>query len=325
MNWYNSLDKLLYQLAQGLSLTDCEQAYLAEYLPTDLLSINEREVFQLIPKIYPRLQDFASRFAVNLSWQNLWRFYAPLVVFLLAQKPPFCLGIVGMQGTGKTTLSLLLKHILEICDRRVLCLSLDDLYKTYSDRQQLQKSDPRFRWRGVPHTHDVALGLELFTAIRHNHYPLSVPRFDKSLHQGAGDRTSPEVINDPLDIVLFEGWFVGAQCLNNLPASASQFTQDCNQKLRDYQPLWQVLDYLVALIPSDYRYSLQWRQSAEIKQIEQGKGGMSPAEVQEFVDYFWQALPPEIYLPDIANRSNLVVHLDSDRQVLHITTGFSDN
>jgi len=325
MNWHNSLDKLLNQLAQGLSLTECEQAYLAEYLPRDLLSINEGAVFQLIPQIYPRLQEFVCRVAINLSWQNLWRFYAPLAVFLLGQKPPFCLGIVGMQGTGKTTLSLLLKQILEICDRRVLCLSLDDLYKTYSDRQRLQQDDPRFRWRGVPHTHDVELGIELFTAIRHNRYPLSVPRFDKSLHQGAGDRISPEIIDYPIDIVLFEGWFVGAQYLADLPASASQFTRDCNQKLRDYQPLWQFVDYLVALIPSDYQYSLQWRQSAEIKQIEQGKGGMSPAEIEAFVHYFWQALPPAIYLPDIAKRANLVVHLDSDRQVCHITTDFLDN
>jgi len=323
MNWQKSLDKLVCQLAQGLPLTECERAYLAEYLPTDLLGINETAVFDLIHRIYPSLQQFAHRFAFNLSWKNLWRVYAPLAVFMLEQTSPFCLGIVGLQGTGKTTLSLLLKHILESCDRRVLCFSLDDLYKTYSDRQQLQQSDPRFRWRGVPHTHDVELGLQLFTAIRHSRYPLSVPRFDKSLHHGAGDRISPEIIDYPIDIVLFEGWFVGAQYLADLPASASQFTRDCNQKLWDYQPLWQFLDYLVALIPSDYRYSLQWRQSAETKQIAQGKGGMSPAEIQAFVAYFWQALPPEIYLPDIASRANLVVHLDSDRQVLSLTTGFS--
>jgi len=325
MYWHKSLDKLLCQLAQGLPLTDCEQAYLAEFLPVNLLRINEIEVFQLIPQIYGRLQQFANQFSLNLNWQNVWRFYAPLSVFILAQKSPFFLGIVGMQGTGKTTLSLMLKHILEQCDRSVLCLSLDDLYKTFADRQALQQRDPRLRWRGVPHTHDVELGLELFHAIRHSRYPLAVPRFDKSLQAGAGDRTTAEIINNPIDVVVFEGWFVGAHCLPNLPPDCSQFTQDCNQNLKDYQPLWQFLDYLVALIPSNYADSLQWRQSAEMKQIQQGKAGMSPTEVTAFVEYFWQALPPEIYLPDLAQRADLVVRLNSDRQIVSITTGSANN
>ncbi|MFM7614146.1 MAG: ATP-binding cassette domain-containing protein, partial [Synechococcales cyanobacterium] len=37
---------------------------------------------------------------------------------------------------------------------------------------------------------------------------MTVPRFDKSALCGMGDRTTPEII-DQVDIVLFEGWFVG--------------------------------------------------------------------------------------------------------------------
>jgi D-glycerate 3-kinase len=118
---------------------------------------------------------------------------------------------------------------------------------------------------------------------------------------------------------------VGAQYIPDLPASCSPFTKDCNDKLRDYQPLWQFLDYLVALLPTDYRYSLQWRQLAERKQIEQGRQGMTPAEVQAFVEYFWEALPPAIYLPAIAKRANLVVYLNGDRQIVSMTTGSSDS
>ncbi|NJL21401.1 MAG: hypothetical protein HC895_12160 [Leptolyngbyaceae cyanobacterium SM1_3_5] len=35
-----------------------------------------------------------------------------------------------------------------------------------------------------------------------------LPRFDKSLHEGAGDRIDPERV-DRADVILFEGWFVG--------------------------------------------------------------------------------------------------------------------
>ncbi len=325
MNWHYSLDKLLQRLAENIPLTACEQAYLQEYLPTDLLPIDGGEVCRFFAKTYAPLQEFASHHRLSLSGQMLWRFYVPLAVFVLSQKCPFFVGFVGMQGTGKTTLCSVLKCLLEMGDRRVLCLSLDDLYKTYRERQILQQLDPRLRWRGVPSTHDVGLAVELFRAIQQGTYPLAVPRFDKSLHQGAGDRLAPEVIDYPVDIVLFEGWFVGAQYIPDLPASCSPFTKDCNDKLRDYQPLWQFLDYLVALLPTDYRYSLQWRQLAERKQIEQGRQGMTPAEVQAFVEYFWEALPPAIYLPAIAKRANLVVYLNGDRQIVSMTTGSSDS
>jgi glycerate kinase (EC 2.7.1.31) len=45
-------------------------------------------------------------------------------------------------------------------------LSLDDLYKTYADRQQLQKADPRLIWRGPPGTHDLELGIAVLDRLR---------------------------------------------------------------------------------------------------------------------------------------------------------------
>ncbi len=324
-NWNNSLDKLVRQLGENIPLSAEERFCLGAYLPTDFLRIDTAQVYKLLLEIYTPLKQFTQRCGLPLTEEMLWRFYAPLAVFLLGQKSPFFLGIVGMQGTGKTTLCAVLQEILQLCDRRVLCLSLDDLYKTYRERQILQQIDPRLRWRGVPSTHDVQLGVELFEAIQQGKYPLAVPRFDKSLHDGAGDRLAPEIISYPVDIVLFEGWFVGVPYIANLPKACTAFTRDCNHKLLSYQPLWQFLDYLVALIPTDYSYSLQWRQLAEQRQIAQGKGGMSPAEIAAFVAYFGEALPPEIYLPEVAKRANWVVYLDGNRHIVGMATGSSNS
>ncbi|WP_239651506.1 hypothetical protein [Neosynechococcus sphagnicola] len=145
-----------------------------------------------------------------------WGVWLPLALHIAQQHQqmgrPWIQGILGGQGTGKTTLALLLKLILEHLGYRVLTLSLDDLYKTYRDRQQLRAADPRLIWRGPPGTHDIDLGIQVLDQLRQ---PLAgqliqVPRFDKSAWQGQGDRTSPEIIT-PVDIVLFEGWFVGVR------------------------------------------------------------------------------------------------------------------
>jgi glycerate kinase (EC 2.7.1.31) len=78
-----------------------------------------------------------------------------------------------------------------------------------------------------------------------------------------------------VDIVLFEGWFVGVEPigdrqLNEFLAGAPfpiltegdrQFARDMNAKLHDYLPLWQRLDKLIVLYPKDYRISGVWRNS----------------------------------------------------------------
>ena len=142
---------------------------------------------------------------------------------------PLIQGILGGQGTGKTTLCQVLRLIIGKLGYSTVSLSLDDLYKTYADRQQLQKADPRLIWRGPPGTHDIDLGIAVLDKLRGSptrhlaavdnpksdalkpdliNKNIEIPRFDKSAYGGAGDRSQPEIISSA-DIVLFEGWFVG--------------------------------------------------------------------------------------------------------------------
>ena len=57
-------------------------------------------------------------------------------------------GILGSQGTGKTTLCIILQHILNYFGFSTAILSIDDLYLTYAARKILQQQDPRLIWRG---------------------------------------------------------------------------------------------------------------------------------------------------------------------------------
>jgi D-glycerate 3-kinase len=229
---------------------------------------------------------------------------------------PLVVGILAGQGTGKSTLVNLLSKILkEEFQLHAVCLSLDDLYLPYADRLQLQAEDDRLIWRGPPSTHEIYLGLNLLRQIRAQTFPAFIPQFDKSLCNGAGDRTSPVEIQ-AADIVLFEGWFVGCRPVSPLLINAApapieteadrDFARDMNCALHAYLPLWEEIDRLIVLNPTDYRLSIQWRQEAEAKMRAAGKSGMNDSEIVQFVEYFWKALHPELFILPLLNEPQWV-------------------
>lgn len=278
---------------------------------------------RLLRNLYPAFREFCQGWRrVPLEW--LWVLWIPLALQLIeqhkARKFPLVQGILGGQGTGKTTLTAVLTLILRHLGYGVARLSLDDLYKTYADRLLL--TDARLRWRGPPGTHDIDLGIATLQQIRRGE-TTPLPRFDKSAHNGLGDRTQPEWVTD-VQIVLFEGWFVGLrpidpQAFDTAPApivtaADRAFARDCNVRLGDYLPLWQH-DRLIVLLPVDYRLSQQWRRQAEQQMKAAGQSGMTDRAIDEFVVYFWQALHPSLFLPPLLHDPtavNLVVEINPD-------------
>lgn len=277
--------------------------------------------FRLVPMFHPIWLQLAQDLA---HWHQLQNTAAP---------NPLVVGILAGQGTGKSTLVNLLTQILnDEFQLQAVCLSLDDLYLTYADRLQLQAQDPRLIWRGPPGTHEINLGLRLIQQIRAQQFPVFLPQFDKSLHQGAGDRTTSLEIQ-AADIVLFEGWFVGCRpvapfLIDQAPApiltaADREFARDMNCALHEYQPLWEEIDRLILLNPTDYRFSLEWRQEAEAKMRAMGKPGMSDADIVAFVEYFWKSLHPELFilpLKDEPQWVDRVIDIDVNHQPLQIYT-----
>jgi D-glycerate 3-kinase len=316
-----------------------QTSLLAASWQTINLGINQKTVALIVDRriqnfqsLYPNLQQFCQ---TKLGWQNcpidlLWDLWLPLAELIATWRDqlnrPLIQGVLGVQGTGKTSLTLILREILSYLGYQICCLSIDDFYKSYADRQELQQADPRFRWRGPPGTHDVELGVTVLKQLRQADFPVAVPRFDKSAQHGAGDRIEPAWL-DAADIGLFEGWFVGVrpidpQLFDIAPppidtAVDRAFAREINSRLQTYLPLWDQLDRLIVLAPSDYRFSQQWRQQAEQQMIATGRPGMNPTEITEFVTYFWRSLHPELFIQPLlqdADQVDLVIELDAEHR-----------
>ena len=176
----SSIGQILQILQQGNSLRKEELEILVNQELIDqksadvfnITSANVREViiersllFQSVIKDYDK---FPLRENHNL--ETLWKLWLPLGIKLANKRQnlgrPLVQGILGAQGTGKTTLAKILVLILDKLGYKTISISIDDIYKTYAERQLLQKQDSRLIWRGPPGTHDVSLGIEILDKLR---------------------------------------------------------------------------------------------------------------------------------------------------------------
>ena len=332
---------ILSKLRRSPELSIKENKILQEYSfyePDSFAYQKENTLYQQKKELFSQIYPSLSLLFQQLKFDNettilvsLWSFWLSLALELAQkrqqQTSPLVFGILGAQGTGKTTLTRILPIIWDCLNLSAVAISIDDLYKTYDDRQELLKIDPRLIWRGPPGTHDVTLGIETINQLQKGQESVSIPRFDKSAYDGMGDRTSPEIV-DPVDIIILEGWFVGVTPvpeaeLQNPPfplisESDYKFALDNNERLKEYLPLWQKLDYLMIFNPQQYQYSLQWRKEAEHKMIAEGKTGMSDEQIEEFVYYFWKALHPKIYIQSLIRnkqKTDLVVNINFKHEI----------
>lgn len=344
-----SITDILYRLVSGTELSAHERSQLTTHMLADanwaaafgvtLDTVDEviETRAHLLPALYPKVEAYWRQCRITAPCiELLWSLWLPLAQQLIqAQQQlsrPLIQGILGMQGAGKSTLTAMLCTVLQHLGYTSLTISIDDLYKTYSDRQALQRQDPRLIWRGPPGTHDVALGLEILDLLRVSQ-PTHIPRFDKSLHHGQGDRIGFETVM-AADIVLFEGWFTGFTPLPDTDFEAAPspidtpadlaFARDMNHALAAYIPLWERLDSLMMLRLTDYHLSKRWRLEAEQNAIASGKAGMSDTEVEQFVDYFWKALHPHLFIPHLLSnphKISLVIDIDHYHCVSTVCSG----
>lgn len=242
------------------------------------------------------------------------------------------LGICGAQGSGKTTVA---KAVLQRCGERgypAAALSLDDLYLPKAERERLAREiHPLLRTRGVPGTHDLALGLEVLSALgRGEAVPL--PRFDK-----ASDDRMPEsgwpAAPAGCRLLVFEGWCVGArpqsaQALRD-PVNTLEEREDpegtwrryANDALAgDYQRLFGWIGALALLAAPGFEVVFDWRMQQE-RQLREDAGPnasdvMDEAGVARFVRHY-ERLTRHI-LAEMPGWADLTIRLDRDRSPLAI-------
>jgi len=123
------------------------------------------------------------------------------------KKSPYFVGLAGGQGTGKTTISSLIKIILtKYFKLKVFRISIDDFYKTRKERVSLSKKvHPMLLTRGVPGTHDINMMLSFFRKAKSKQFKkLKLPTFNKA----TDDRFNKKYwydLKDKPDVIIFEG------------------------------------------------------------------------------------------------------------------------
>lgn len=255
---------------------------------------------------------------------------------------PFVLGINGAQGTGKSTLADFIREFLTNAhDRCTVVLSIDDLYLTRAQRQALAKDvHPLLGTRGVPGTHDVALGLSVIRSLQRleRGQSLLVPRFDKSKDDRFAESEWTR-ISGPVDLIILEGWCVGSQpqtddelsiAINDLERSEDPngiWRGYANQQLKDiYPPLFEMLDALVFMSVPDFDCVLRWRTEQEEKLAActsaRDTRVMTRAQIERFIQHYERITKQN--LKSISMRADVRLELGQDHQVVRSTTPSSD-
>lgn len=244
--------------------------------------------------------------------------------WLAAADGPLILGLCGAQGSGKSTLATGLQALMEREGYRTTILSLDDLYLGRRARAQLAAEiHPLFRTRGVPGTHDVARGVALLEAAKAGE-SLLLPRFDKGQDEPLPEG---EAIDGPADLLIFEGWCVGARPqakadlappVNTLERDEDQdeiWRRHVNRQLRGpYAELFGWLDRLVLLAAPDFSVVRGWRGQQEEALLMRGADqAMDAAQLDRFVQHY-ERLTCHI-LAEMPTRADLLLPLDEARRL----------
>ncbi|MBD1583169.1 kinase [Pseudoalteromonas sp. S16_S37] len=227
---------------------------------------------------------------------------APIVAWLNQQVSsavrPYCLGINGAQGSGKSTLAAYLVEHLNDSGYRTDRVSLDDFYLSSNERKQrASQVHPLFATRGVPGTHDTALVQQVLADFKQRR-SLLLPRFDKAIDEPCATYLWPKH-QQPLDILIFEGWCVGITAQSNEqlsgPINQLECEDDKNGHFRalvnaflatDYQPLFSHLDNLIYLDVGHFERVFKWRLQQEKQLIARTGKGMSDQQIKYFIMFF---------------------------------------
>lgn len=263
--------------------------------------------------------------------QTVDRFWRPIAAAIAAagktRGRPLVIGINGSQGSGKSTLCQCLELLLQAeHGLHAATLSLDDLYLTRSERMALAAAvHPLLMTRGVPGTHDIALGAAVIADVRTGRTGMRLPRFDKARDDRMAAADWP-VVAAKIDILLFEGWCVGATPQSaaalTAPVNSLEATEDAQGHWRHhvntaleapYRQLFAPIDLLVMLAAPRFEVVLGWRLLQEHKLRARTGNGMSPAAVKRFVMHF-ERLTRHM-LAAMPDQADVLVRLDEHHHV----------
>jgi D-glycerate 3-kinase len=267
--------------------------------------------------------------------KSLKNFYIP-ISFWIENKykkkgKTLILGFSGGQGSGKTTIAKILKIILKkFFKRKIYISSIDDFYKTLRDRSKMAHNiHPLFKTRGVPGTHDINLIKKFFYFLKKNKFlKIKLPKFDKSQDNRLKEKYWFNIKEKP-EIVILEGWCVGAQPQSNFlikkPINSLEKYEDkdltwrkyVNKKLKkEYKKIFLMIDYYIFMKIPNFKMVFKWRLLQENKLRKNSKfkkNIMSYNEIKRFI-MFYQRITLQM-IKDLSKSSSVIVLLKKNHEI----------
>jgi len=256
-----------------------------------------------------------------------WRPLADEITRDVEAKRPLLVGINGAQGSGKTTLCKFLEVLLAERGLKAVTLSLDDLYLSRAERAHAAADHhPLFATRGVPGTHDVERGMAILDRLLAGK-SAELPVFDKARDEPSGEMRHVE---GPVDVVLFEGWCVGAapqaaaelrEAVNALEREEDPdgvWRREVNRRLAtDYAGLFGRIDLLVVIKVADFETVRTHRRLQE-RRLGAGPAVMDDAALDRFLAHYQRLT--EWMFAEMPARADILVEIGRDQRPVRLST-----
>ncbi|MCX5956811.1 MAG: hypothetical protein NTW51_10515 [Cyanobacteria bacterium] len=212
----------------------------------------------------------------------------------------------GPVGAGKSTLVRQLARLAPAQGLRLAVASIDDAYLPLPERLNRLAGNPFGVTRVPPGSHDVDLLVDRIEAWRGGSC-LRLPRFDKTLAAGQGDRCGDS--EEAADALVLEGWLMGCRPLGqeavaaglarlhgwDLSEAEQSWLPRWDRELESYESLWRTADGLWVLRPRRWSLARRWRFHAEARQRRAGGAWLAPDELECVVRSSLHSLPPPLY------------------------------
>ena len=249
------------------------------------------------------------------------------------KKRPYFVGLAGGQGTGKTTISSLIKIILtKYFKLKVFKISIDDFYKTRKERLSLSKRvHPMLLIRGVPGTHDINMMLNFFKKAKNKKFKrFKIPTFNKAIDDRFNKKEWYNLKEKP-DVIIFEGWCVGAKSeksttlkktINSMEKAKDRkqiWRKFVNQQLKTkYKNLYSQLNCLIYLKAKNFSLLQKWRLKQERKLWLKSKRNqnlkiMSKGDVINFMQTY-QRITQNMF-KNMPKYASIIFNLNTNHQI----------
>ena len=268
---------------------------------------------------------------------QLNRFYLPIGKMIndeyLKNKKTKIIGLTGGQGSGKSTISNILKIILKDgFSLDTVIFSIDDFYKTFKERKLMSKKiSPLFLTRGVPGTHDTRMLHSCINNLKKRKFKkVMIPKFDKSIDDRSPKSKWIKVSKNP-HVVIFEGWCVGVtpQEKKDLIIPINKLEKEKDKKkiwrskvnkelIGKYQKIFSLIDKLIFLKVPSFKFVFKWRllQEKKLRLSSKGKKTMTDKEIKNFI-MFYERLTKHM-LKILSKNSDTVINIDKQHRLKSI-------